>query len=49
MKLHRSLYRKGLTLAVAVAEIESQRGQSADADIDAMLSFIAAAERGIVR
>jgi UDP-N-acetylglucosamine acyltransferase len=52
-QMHRSLYRKGLTLAAAVAEIESQRGLNADsdtdADIDAMLAFIAAAERGIVR
>ena len=50
-QMHRSLYRKGLTLAAALAEIEAMRGQpgEADADIQLMLEFVAAAERGIVR
>jgi UDP-N-acetylglucosamine acyltransferase len=50
-QMHRALYRKGLTLADACAEIESQRGQvpEADGEITLMLGFLAAAERGIVR
>jgi UDP-N-acetylglucosamine acyltransferase len=50
-QMHRALYRKGLTLADACAEIESQRGQvpEADGELTLMLDFLAAAERGIVR
>ena len=52
-RLHRSLYRQGLTLAAARAEMEAQRGKlpepEADADIALMLAFLASAERGIVR
>lgn len=50
-KMYRALYRKGLTLEAAKAEIEQLRGQvpDADADIDKMLAFLAGAERGIVR
>ncbi len=50
-QMHRSLYRKGLTLAAALAEIGAMRGQpgEADADVKLMLEFVAAAERGIVR
>ncbi len=50
-QMHRALYRKGLTLSAAVAEIEAMRdgaGESAD-DIAMLLDFVAAAERGIVR
>jgi UDP-N-acetylglucosamine acyltransferase len=50
-QMHRSLYRKGLTLSAGIAEIEAMRGQlqDGDADVDLMLGFLAAAERGIVR
>jgi UDP-N-acetylglucosamine acyltransferase len=50
-QIHRSLYRKGLTLAAAITEIGALRGSEpeADADIDAMLAFLSSAERGIVR
>jgi UDP-N-acetylglucosamine acyltransferase len=50
-QIHRSLYRKGLTLAAAITEIGSLRGvdSAADVDIDAMLAFLSSAERGIVR
>lgn len=50
-QMHRSLYRKGLTLSAGTAEIEMMRGQlpEGDADLDMMLQFLAAAERGIVR
>jgi UDP-N-acetylglucosamine acyltransferase len=50
-QMYRALYRKGLTLEAAKAEIDSLRGQApdADADIDKMLAFLAGAERGIVR
>lgn len=49
-QMHRSLYRKSLTLAAAVAEIEGLRGQpELAADVDMMLTFLAGAQRGIVR
>jgi len=50
-QMHRALYRKGLTLADARAEIESQRGEvpEADGELTLMLDFLSAAERGIVR
>jgi len=50
-QMYKLLYRKGLTLEAAKAEIALLRGEHADAeaDIDNMLSFLAAAERGIVR
>lgn len=50
-QMHRSLYRKGLTLADATAEITALRGavDGGDADVDALLGFLAAAKRGIVR
>ena len=54
-RLHRLLYRQGLTLAAAVAEIEAMRtGLQAEqpdsvADLQLMLDFLAGAERGIVR
>jgi UDP-N-acetylglucosamine acyltransferase len=49
--MHRTLYRKGLTLAAAVAEIEATRGAvpDSDADVAMMLDFLASADRGIVR
>jgi UDP-N-acetylglucosamine acyltransferase len=50
-QMHRALYRKGLTLAAAIAEIEAmtERAPEAADDIALMLGFLAAAERGIVR
>lgn len=50
-QMHRALYRKGLTLSAAIAEIETLRGHDAEADHDIalMLGFLASAERGIVR
>jgi UDP-N-acetylglucosamine acyltransferase len=44
--MHRTLYRKGLTLEAAKAELA---GQPAQPDVALMLGFLAAAERGIVR
>ncbi|MEW6705637.1 MAG: acyl-ACP--UDP-N-acetylglucosamine O-acyltransferase [Pseudomonadota bacterium] len=50
-QMHRLLYRKGLTLEQAKAEIAALKGQggAADADIDLLLDFLAASTRGIVR
>jgi UDP-N-acetylglucosamine acyltransferase len=50
-EMHRSLYRKGLTLERAVEEIEALRtgDPATDADVDTMLAFLAGATRGIVR
>jgi UDP-N-acetylglucosamine acyltransferase len=50
-QMHRLLYRKGLTLAAGLAEIEALRGElkGSEADVSLMLDFLAQAERGIVR
>ena len=50
-QMHKLLYRSALTLEQSVAEIKALRGQAFGAgdDITAMLDFIAAATRGIVR
>lgn len=50
-QMHKLLYRSSFTLEQAVQAIEALRGQepSADADVQAMLDFLARAERGIVR
>ena len=50
-QMHKLLYRSSLALELAVASIGDLRGQQvdADADIDLMLNFLAAAQRGIVR
>jgi len=50
-QMHKLLYRSGLTLAQAQQAIAALKGTQpeADGDIDSMLSFLAAAERGIVR
>jgi UDP-N-acetylglucosamine acyltransferase len=50
-QMHRSIYRKGLTLDEAKAEIEALRAGAPEAagDIDTMLAFLAASTRGIVR
>jgi UDP-N-acetylglucosamine acyltransferase len=50
-QMHRAIYRRGLGLEEAKAEIEALRAQHPDAaaDIDLMLGFLAASARGIVR
>ena len=50
-RMHRALYRKQLTLAAALAEIDAMRASApaSAADIDSMLAFVRSAERGIVR
>jgi UDP-N-acetylglucosamine acyltransferase len=50
-EMHKLIYRSGLPLEQAVARIAALKGQApaADADVDAMLGFLAAARRGIVR
>jgi len=50
-QMHRLLYRKGLTLDQAKAEIAALRGQvdAGDADIDLLLDFLATSTRGIAR
>jgi UDP-N-acetylglucosamine acyltransferase len=50
-KMHRALYRRGLTLDAARAEIEALRAEVPEAapDVEMMLGFLAEAERGIVR
>jgi UDP-N-acetylglucosamine acyltransferase len=50
-QMHRLLYRKALTLEQARAEIEALKGQvpDGDADVQQLLDFLAASNRGIVR
>jgi UDP-N-acetylglucosamine acyltransferase len=50
-RMHRSLYRKGLTMAAGIAEIAALKSELPESagDVDLMLAFLAAAERGIVR
>jgi UDP-N-acetylglucosamine acyltransferase len=50
-QMHRALYRKGLALEAARAEIEAMRAGAgeATADVDLVLGFLAGATRGIVR
>ena len=50
-QMHRLLYRKGLTLAQAVEEIARLKGQAVDGDpdVDLLLDFLSASQRGIVR
>ncbi len=48
-QIYKLLYRNGLTLDEAKTGIAALRGGEADTDIDAMLGFLAAASRGIVR
>ena len=48
-QMHKLLYRSSMTLEQSVSAIGELRGQGGDADVEAMLSFIAASARGIVR
>jgi UDP-N-acetylglucosamine acyltransferase len=49
--MYRALYRQGLSLADAKAALQAMRGASpeTDGDLDLLVSFLDAAERGIVR
>ncbi len=48
-QMHKLIYRSSMTLEQSVSAIGELRGQGADGDVEAMLSFIAASTRGIVR
>lgn len=50
-QIHRLMYRDGLTLEKAREAIAALKGavEGGDADVDAMLGFLAASKRGIVR
>jgi UDP-N-acetylglucosamine acyltransferase len=50
-QMHKLIYRSGLPLEQAVAQVAALKGQAldADADVEVMLGFLAAAKRGIVR
>jgi UDP-N-acetylglucosamine acyltransferase len=50
-RMHRLLYRQGLTLEQAVGELGALKGlvDGGDADVQLLLDFLAAAKRGIVR
>ena len=50
-QMHKLLYRQGLTLAVAQADIAQLISKNPDsaADIQLMLDFLAQSDRGIVR
>ncbi|MBK9361874.1 MAG: acyl-ACP--UDP-N-acetylglucosamine O-acyltransferase [Rubrivivax sp.] len=50
-QMHKLIYRSGQPLEQAVAQIAALKGQApdADADVELMLGFLAAARRGIVR
>jgi UDP-N-acetylglucosamine acyltransferase len=50
-RMYRALYRQGLSLADAKAALQAMRGASpeTDGDLDLLVSFLDAAERGIVR
>ena len=50
-RMHKLLYRQGLTLVAAQAELATMRGAVADgdADVELLLGFLGTAERGIVR
>ncbi len=50
-RMHKVLYRQGLTLKAGISELESMRGalSDGDADVDLLLGFLAGTERGIVR
>jgi UDP-N-acetylglucosamine acyltransferase len=47
--MHKLLFREGLTLDTAKAEIAQLQGQGGDAELQQMLDFLAASQRGLVR
>ena len=48
-QMHKLIFRSGLTLEQAVAEVEGLRGQGGDQDLQLMLDFLASSRRGLVR
>lgn len=48
-QMHKLIFRSGLTLEQAVAEVEGLRGQGGDQDLQLMLDFLAGSRRGLVR
>jgi len=48
-QMHKLLFRSGSTLEQAKADIEALKGQGGDEDIQAMMDFLAASKRGLVR
>jgi UDP-N-acetylglucosamine acyltransferase len=48
-QMHKLLFREGLTLDAAKAEIASLMGQGGDREAQVMLDFLAASKRGLVR
>jgi UDP-N-acetylglucosamine acyltransferase len=50
-RMYRALYRQGLSLADAKRALQAMRGasQASDDDLELVLTFLDAAERGIVR
>ncbi|WP_395701827.1 acyl-ACP--UDP-N-acetylglucosamine O-acyltransferase [Aquabacterium sp.] len=48
-RMHKLIFRDGLTLQQAIEEIGKLRGQGGDADVQVMLDFFAASKRGLVR
>jgi UDP-N-acetylglucosamine acyltransferase len=48
-QMHKLIFRTSLTLEQAKLEIAALRGQGGDDDIDAMLGFLGASTRGLVR
>jgi UDP-N-acetylglucosamine acyltransferase len=48
-QMHKLIFRSGATLEQAKADVEALRGQGGDEDIQAMLDFLAASTRGLVR
>jgi UDP-N-acetylglucosamine acyltransferase len=47
--MHKLIFRDGLTLEQATAQIGLLRGQGGDEDVQVMLDFLAASRRGLVR
>jgi UDP-N-acetylglucosamine acyltransferase len=48
-QMHKLIFRSGLTLEQAVAEVEGLRGQGGDQELQLMLDFLAGSRRGLVR
>jgi UDP-N-acetylglucosamine acyltransferase len=48
-RMHKLIFRASLTLEQARGEVEALRGQGGDEDVQAMLDFLAASKRGLVR
>lgn len=48
-QMHKLIFRSGLPLEQAMAELESLRGPATEGDVQLMLDFLAGAKRGLVR